>query len=137
MADYLLDTCAAIWLMNGDPLQDPAETELPLALERNGRLVVSPITAWEIAILSEKKRILLTLRPEIWFRKLCGLPGVRLADLSPSVLIASTTLPGEPPADPADRILIATAREFDYTLVTRDGQILNYAISGHVRAMAC
>ena len=137
MTDYLLDTCAAIWLMNGDPLQDPAETELPLALERNGRLVVSPITAWEIAILSEKKRILLTLRPEVWFRKLCGLPGVRLADLSPSVLIASTTLPGEPPADPADRILIATAREFDYTLVTRDGQILNYAISGHVRAMAC
>ena len=137
MTDYLLDTCAAIWLMNGDPLQDPAETELPLALERNGRLVVSPITAWEIAILSEKKRILLTLRPEVWFRKLCGLPRVRLADLSPSVLIASTTLPGEPPADPADRILIATAREFDYTLVTRDRQILNYAISGHVRAMAC
>ena len=137
MTDYLLDTCAAIWLMNGDPLQDPAETELPLALERNGRLVVSPITAWEIAILSEKKRILLTLRPEIWFRKLCGLPGVRLADLSPSVLITSTTLPGEPPADPADRILIATAREFDYTLVTRDRQILDYALSGHVRAMAC
>ena len=137
MTDYLLDTCAAIWLMNGDPLQDPAETELPLALERNGRLVVSPITAWEIAILSEKKRILLTLRPEVWFRKLCGLPGVRLADLSPSVLIASTTLPGEPPADPADRILIATAREFDYTLVTRDGQILDYASSGHLRAMAC
>ena len=137
MTDYLLDTCATIWLMNGDPLQDPAETELPLALERNGRLVVSPITAWEIAILSEKKRILLTLRPEVWFRKLCGLPGVRLADLSPSVLIASTTLPGEPPADPADRILIATAREFDYTLVTRDGQILDYASSGHLRAMAC
>ena len=137
MTDYLLDTCAAIWLMNGDPLQDPAETELPLALERNGRLVVSPITAWEIAILSEKKRILLTLRPEVWFRKLCGLPGVRLADLSPSVLIASTTLPGEPPADPADRILIATAREFDYTLVTRDRQLLDYALSGHVRAMAC
>ena len=137
MTEYLLDTCAAIWLMNGDPLRDPAETELPLALERNGRLVVSPISAWEIAILSEKKRILLTLRPEVWFRKLCGLPGVRLADLSPSVLIASTTLPGEPPADPADRILIATAREFDYTLVTRDRQILNYAISGHVRAMAC
>ena len=137
MTDYLLDTCASIWLMNGDPLQDPAETELPLALERNGRLVVSPITAWEIAILSEKKRILLTLRPEVWFRKLCGLPGVSLADLSPSVLIASTTLPGEPPADPADRILLATAREFDYTLVTRDRQILDYALSGHVRAMAC
>lgn len=65
------------------------------------------------------------------------MPGVSLADLSPSVLIASTTLPGEPPADPADRILIATAREFDYSLVTRDRQILDYALSGHVRAMGC
>ena len=137
MADHLLDTCAAIWLMNGEPLQEPAATELPRALERNERLIVSPITAWEIATLSAKKKILLTLRPEIWFRKLCALPGVSLADLSPSVLIASTTLPGEPPADPADRILIATAREFDYSLVTRDRQILDYAISGHVRAMAC
>ena len=77
------------------------------------------------------------LRPEVWFRKLCGLPGVSLADLPPSVLIASTTLPGELPTDPADRILLATAREFDYTLVTRDRQILDYALSGHVRAMAC
>ena len=137
MADHLLDTCAAIWLMNGDPLQDPAAAELPQALERNERLVVSPITAWEIASLSAKNRIQMTLSPEAWFRKLCGLPGVSLADLPPSVLIASTTLPGEPPADPADRILIATAREYDYTLVTRDRQILDYALSGHVRAMAC
>ena len=137
MADHLLDTCAAIWLMNGDPLQDPAATELPQALERNERLVVSPIIAWEIASLSAKKRILMTLRPEVWFSKLCSLPGVSLADLPPSVLIASTTLPGEPPADPADRILLASAREFDYTLVTRDRQILDYALSGHVRAMAC
>ena len=74
MADYLLDTCAAIWIMNGDPLRDPAATELPQALERNGRLVISPITAWEIATLVAKKRILLTLRPEVWFSKLCDLP---------------------------------------------------------------
>ena len=137
MSDYLLDTCAAIWIMNGDPLRDPAATELPQALERNGRLVVSPITAWEIATLVAKKRILLTLRPEVWFSKLCDLPGVTLVDMPPSVLIASTSLPGKTPADPADRILIATAREFDYTLVTRDRLLLKYASSGYVRAMAC
>ena len=137
MADYLLDTCAAIWIMNGDPLQDPAATELPQSLERNGRLVISPITAWEIATLVAKKRILLTLRPEVWFSKLCDLPGVTLVDMPPSVLIASTSLPGKTPADPADRILIATAREFDYTLVTRDRLLLKYASSGYVRAMAC
>ena len=137
MADYLLDTCAAIWIMNGDPLRDPAATELPQALERNGRLVISPITAWEIATLVAKKRILLTLRPEVWFSKLCDLPGVTLVEMPPSVLIASTSLPGKTPADPADRILIATAREFDYTLVTRDRLLLKYASSGYVRAMAC
>ena len=137
MADYLLDTCAAIWIMNGDPLRDPAATELPQALERNGRLVISPITAWETATLVAKKRILLTLRPEVWFSKLCELPGVTLVDMPPSVLIASTSLPGKTPADPADRILIATAREFDYTLVTRDRLLLKYASSGYVRAMAC
>ena len=137
MADYLLDTCAAIWIMNGGPLRDPAATELPQALERNGRLVISPITAWEIATLVAKKRILLTLRPEVWFSKLCDLPGVTLVDMPPSVLIASTSLPGKTPTDPADRILIATAREFDYTLVTRDRLLLKYASSGYVRAMAC
>lgn len=137
MADYLLDTCAAIWIMNGDPLRDPAATELPQSLERNGRLVISPITAWEIATLVAKKRILLTLRPEVWFSKLCDLPGVTLVDMPPSVLIASTSLPGKTPTDPADRILIATAREFDYTLVTRDRLLLKYASSGYVRAMAC
>ena len=137
MADYLLDTCAAIWIMNGDPLRGPAATELPQALERNGRLVISPITAWETATLVAKKRILLTLRPEVWFSKLCELPGVTLIDMPPSVLIASTSLPGKTPADPADRILIATAREFDYTLVTRDRLLLKYASSGYVRAMAC
>ena len=137
MADYLLDTCAAIWIMNGDPLRDPAATELPQALERNGRLVISPITAWEIATLVAKKRILLTLRPEVWFSKLYDLPGVTLVDMLPSVLIASTSLPGKTPTDPADRILIATAREFDYTLVTRDRLLLKYASSGYVRAMAC
>ena len=137
MADYLLDTCAAIWIMNGDPLRDPAATELPQSLERNGRLVISPITAWEIATLVAKKRILLTLRPEVWFNKLCDLPGVTLVDMPPSVLIASTSLPGKTPADPADRILIATAREFDYTLVTRDRLLLKYASSGYVRAIAC
>ena len=137
MADYLLDTCAAIWIMNGDPLRDPAATELPQALERNGRLAISPITAWEIATLVAKKRILLTLRPEVWFSKLCDLPGVTLVDMPPPVLIASTSLPGKTPADLADRILIATAREFDYTLVTRDRLLLKYASSGYVRAMAC
>ena len=137
MAEYLLDTCAAVWLMNGDPLQQPAARELPKLLKNNGRLLVSPISAWELATLSAGNRIQLTLSPEAWFRCLCDLPGIGLTALPPSVLIASTKLPGKPPADSVDRILLATAREFDYVLVTRDRKLLNYARSGHIRALRC
>ena len=93
MQDYLLDTCAALWIVNGDSLREPATVELPEALKRNGRLLVSPITAWEIALFVAKKRIFLTLRPEVWFQRLCDLPGVTLAEMPPSVLMASADLP--------------------------------------------
>ena len=67
----------------------------------------------------------------------CAFSGVALATMPPAVLIASTRLPGAPPRDPADRILIATARTFGYTLVTRDQAMLAYGDSGHVQVMAC
>ena len=63
--------------------------------------------------------------------------GVRVEALSPEVLIDASFLPGTLHRDPADRILIATARAFDLTLVTRDQTILDYARRGHVRALAC
>jgi PIN domain nuclease of toxin-antitoxin system len=58
-------------------------------------------------------------------------------DLGIEILADSCALPGKPPNDPADRIIIATARESDMTIVTRDRLILDYARAGHVRAMAC
>jgi PIN domain nuclease of toxin-antitoxin system len=60
-----------------------------------------------------------------------------LAELSPQILIASSFLPGDPPTDPADRIFAATAREYGYTLVTRDRPLLDYAEQGHLKALAC
>ena len=137
MAEYLLDTCAAVWLMNGDPLQQPAARELPKLLEDKGRFLVSPISAWELATLSAGNRIQLTLSPEAWFRCLCDLPGIGLTPLTPAVLIASLGLPGKPPEDSVDRILLATAREFDYVLVTRDRNLLNYGRAGHIRTLRC
>ena len=62
---------------------------------------------------------------------------MELAELSPQILIASSFLPGDPPGDPADRILAATAREYGYTLVTRDRPLLDYAKQGHLQALAC
>jgi PIN domain nuclease of toxin-antitoxin system len=57
--------------------------------------------------------------------------------LTIEILTNSCGLPGSPPDDPADRIIIATARETDLTVVTRDRQILKYSRAGHVRTLVC
>ena len=137
MPVYLLDTCTVIWIANGDPLREPAASALRQAHADGGGLAVSPMTAWEIAMLVAKGKIALSLAPEVWFGRVVALPGVALAEMPPSVLIQSCGLPGAPPADPVDRILAATARAFGYTLVTRDRHLLAYGEEGHVRVMGC
>ncbi|MCY3845007.1 MAG: type II toxin-antitoxin system VapC family toxin [Acidobacteria bacterium] len=137
MTEFLLDTCAVVWTAHNDPLREPAASRLQDAYRRGARLFVSPITAWEIAMLATKGKIALALDPDLWFRRYCDLPSVTLAAMPPSVLVSSTGLPGAPPRDPADRILIATARTFGYVLVTRDARILEYGSRGHVRVIEC
>ncbi len=137
MTDFMLDTCAVIWTAHKDPLREPAATKLQDAYRRGGQLFVSPITAWEIAMLVAKGRIALALDPGPWFQRFCELPSVTLAAMPVSVLVSSTTLPGTPPPDPADRIIVATARAFGYVLATRDAKILEYGTQGHVRVIGC
>lgn len=137
MNDFLFDTCAVIWTAHGDALHEPAATQLQGAFRDGGRLFVSPITAWEIAMLAAKGGIALTLDPHPWFERFCELPSVALAAMPTSVLVASTCLPGTPPHDPADRIIIATARAFGYVLATRDAKILDYGAQGHVQVVGC
>ena len=88
-------------------------------------------------MLVSKGKIALALDPNRWFERFCELPSVNLTAMPPSVLVASTAMPGTPPEDPADRIIIATARTFGYALVTRDARILEYGAHGHVRAIEC
>ena len=133
----LLDTCAVIWISEEQPLAGEALT----AIERNhgngGFIYVSPITAWEIGLLMSRGKLTSPMSPHRWFERLLEAPGLRLADLSADVLIASSFLPGAPPRDPADRILAATAREYGYRLVTRDAPLLTYAGHGHLQALPC
>ena len=88
-------------------------------------------------MLTSRGRLQLLIRPERWFANLFEVPGVRLAELSPDLLIASSYLPGKPPNDPTDRIIAATARELGATLVTRDRALLDYGEAGHVAIMEC
>jgi PIN domain nuclease of toxin-antitoxin system len=133
----LLDTCAAIWLMNGDPISAESRATIAAAQTESLGIYVSPMSAWEIATLVAKNRLQLTLSSDAWFNTLLRLPGVRLAPMPPGVLIASTSLPGEPPKDPVDRIIAATSRTFGFLLITRNGELMLYARAGHVDVVAC
>lgn len=138
MADrLLLDTCATLWLMEGADLSPAALSAIDAVTASGVDCYVSPITAWEVGLLAARGRYLFTMSPARWFARLTALAGIALAELSPEVLIASSFLPGEPPGDPADRMIIATAREHALTIVTRDRRILAYAEAGHVAALPC
>jgi PIN domain nuclease of toxin-antitoxin system len=133
----LLDTCAAIWLFEGQPISARAADELNLAMATSLPVYVSPVTAWEIGLLVSLGRINLPADPQRWFDHILKAPGVRLTKISPPILIASSFLPGKPPKDPADRIFAATVRANGWRLVTRDRMLLDYARAGHIQALAC
>jgi PIN domain nuclease of toxin-antitoxin system len=132
MSDLLLDTCALLWLANGSDMTPESRTELA-----NRNLHVSPISVWEIANLVRKSRIAFTVPVTTWFRQTTAKMDAATPQLTVEILVNSCGLPGSPPDDPADRIIIATAREADMTVVTRDKQILEYSRAGHVRTLVC
>jgi PIN domain nuclease of toxin-antitoxin system len=132
----LLDANAAIWLSR-DELNASASEKLDAAARVGAATYLSPITAWEIGLLVSRNRLNLGAAPQRWFARILAMPNVHLAELSPDILLDSSFLPGNPPRDPADRILLATARDLGATLVTRDRAILEYGEAGHVNVMAC
>jgi PIN domain nuclease of toxin-antitoxin system len=137
MRPLLLDTCAAIWLAADAPLAQGALDAIAAAAEAGLPLRVSPVTAWEIGLLARKGRFRASISPQRWFEQLCAVPGVALCDLSAEILLNSSFLPGEFHGDPADRMMAAMARDFGFTLLTRDRLLLAYAAEGHLAALAC
>lgn len=133
----LLDTCAAIWIAEDSTIADAAVAALNDAAREGDPVYVSPITAWEVGLLVSRGRLASVIQPHIWFRRLLSGTGLRLAEMPPDVLVASSFLPGDPPRDPADRIIAATAREYGFRLVTRDQLLLAYAEQGHIQALPC
>ena len=136
-APLLLDTCAAIWLAESEPISEAATSVLNDVVDTGIAVYLSPITAWEVGLLVARGRLMLLIRAELWFQQLFEILNFRLANMPPEVLMASSFLPGKPPRDPADRIIAATAREFGYTIMTRDQPLLDYGDQGHVQVLAC
>jgi PIN domain nuclease of toxin-antitoxin system len=133
----LLDTCAAIWLAGEQPVSRQSADAIQQARAAHTPIYVSPITAWEVGLLVSLGRMNMQMSPERWFARLMEAPGLSLAEMPPTILIASSFLPGKIHGDPADRIIAATSREFGYRLVTRDRPLLDYAEQGHIQALAC
>lgn len=132
----LLDTHVLIWqLEDSSRISDAVYAEMQKSANED-QLLVSAITPWEIALLTAKGRLKLKREVDEWLEAALGLPGIHLEALSPSIAVASSRLPGQIHGDPADRILVATARHTDATLVTADRELLGYAAQGFVKCMA-
>lgn len=133
----LVDTCAAIWILEDASLAPAAISALDFSFDENAPVCVSNVTAWEFGMLAARGRLNLRLAPLSAFAALLERAGMFEVPMTADILVTSSFLPGQPPKDPFDRIVIATARIHGLTILTRDRLILEYAKSGHVSALAC
>ena len=131
----LLDTHALVWLMFGEKRLGKKAHEAIRKSSRVERLLVSAITPWEIGVLVAKGRIDLHQDTMGWVRTALAMPGVRVVPLEPEIAVESSRPPFEMHSDPADRILVATARHLGATLVTADGALLEMARQGNFLGM--
>ena len=133
----LLDTCAAIWIMENEYMTDAAVAAVDESFDIGKPVFVSPVTAWEIGALSRKGRFKSSLPPHRWFERLLHTDGIHLCELPVNVLLDSSFLPGPIHKDPADRIIAATAREYGFTVMTRDQALLDYGAEGYLSVLEC
>ena len=129
----VLDTHAVVWWAGGDAaLSATARQAIAATQQEGGAILISAITAWEIAMLIERGRLVLSMDLDEWLTAVQGLDGVRLVPLSPRVAIQSVRLPGDFHKDPADRMIVALSRDTNAPLVTADTKIHAYP---HVRCI--
>jgi PIN domain nuclease of toxin-antitoxin system len=131
----LLDTHTLVWSINEGPKLGKGAKESIRIGGDEGRILVSAITPWEIALLVSKGRLTLGTDVMGWVRDALTIPGLTLVPLEPEIAVSSTRLPFEMHPDPADRILVATARHLGATLVTADKALLDLAKERCFRAM--
>ena len=129
----VLDTDALIWWVSGDDqLSARARQSIEKELAEGGQVVVSAITAWEIAMLVARDRLALTMDIDDWLNTVESIEGVSFTPVERDVAVQSVRLPGEFHPDPADRMIVALARHYAVPLVTADAKIHAYP---HVKTL--
>jgi PIN domain nuclease of toxin-antitoxin system len=122
----LVDTHVWIWYVDGAPLSTPLEALLRRANAEH-RLLVSDISAWEVATKASRGRLDLAVDPAFWIHRAERMPGIVLVPLDREMLLLGAMLPGTIHGDPADRMIVATALLRACPLVTADRRIVDYA----------
>jgi PIN domain nuclease of toxin-antitoxin system len=122
----VLDTHIFVWLNQNDPRLTNNHRQV-ITEEREHGLGISTISLIEIARLVSAERIILPLHIEEWFEIALAQPGIILISITPKIAVEAQSLPGDFHKDPADRIIVATARLLDVPIVTIDRKILNYS----------
>lgn len=128
----LLDTHIWVWWVQ-DPhkLSQPHRSKLQ-EQEQAGEIGVSAISLWEIAKLVELGRLSLPCSVENWLAQALTYPGITLLPLTVEIAVSSTRLPDGFHRDPADQIIVATARVLDCPLMTVDQRIRAYPHVKHI-----
>ncbi len=121
----VLDTHIWIWLLNDSPELSPGKKQILSSSQADG-YGVTMISCWEVAKLVEKGRLALAMPVQQWVDQALAYPGISLLPLDPKIAVASTQLPQPFHNDPADQIIVATARVLDCPVATDDGKILSY-----------
>ena len=133
---FLLDTCACHWLLDGTLSARPLRA-LTDAYNAGHFLFVSPITGLEIGLLERKRRFKSPLTPQKWFERLMSQLGARQAEMPAELLIESALLANYPNEDPFDRVIVTTAREYGFTVMTRDAAMIAYGREGYLSVLPC
>jgi PIN domain nuclease of toxin-antitoxin system len=121
----VLDTHIWVWWVDGSS-QLPQNFHAYIQAHQTQGLGVSAISCWEIAKLVELGRLAFSCSVGQWLRQGLAYPGVRLLPLSPEIAVESTQLPAPFHQDPADQIIVATARIYGCPLITKDRRIRAY-----------
>jgi PIN domain nuclease of toxin-antitoxin system len=122
----VLDTHVLIWWAAGDPQLSRAARDAIEAEAQDGEILVSAISAWEVAMLAKAGRLALTMEAEVWLDTIAQVRAIRFVPVDVGISIQSVQLPGEFHKDPADRIIVATARRHSAPLISADMKIRGY-----------
>ena len=124
---YLLDTHTWIWWnMHPENLSQNVK-QIITATDKYKEMLLSVISVWEFFKLLEKSRLIISCDPQEWVREALIMPKLRLVNLIPSIAYKSTVLPQPFHDDPADQIIVATAREENAAILTKDERIHRYS----------